>query len=289
MDGDNRIERIVGLVLLAMLAVGCVLVLRPFFTAVCFALILVVATWPAFERLQRWFGGSRTSAALVMVVLAALVLVLPPALVASSIDYNVAGTVRLLRDLSHDGLPPPPAWVAEVKLIGPDIHARWQALASGGPEAAERIQAFIAWARLKLIDAGFGLGAAVVQLILAIVTAFFLYRDGVAVRRSLMSAGRRIAGDHAPRLLKVAYADHRRRRLRRARDHARPGAAAADRALDHRHTRGAATRAAAVPAVADPARAVADPRGRRRSGSISAATPDGRSSSSSGASPPASR
>lgn len=206
MDGDNRIERIVGLVLLAMLAVGCVLVLRPFFTAVCFALILVVATWPAFERLQRWFGGSRTSAALLMVVLAALVLVLPPALVASSIDYNVAGTVRLLRDLSHDGLPPPPAWVAEVQLIGPDIHARWQALASGGPEAGERIQAFIAWARLKLIGAGFGLGAAVVQLILAIVTAFFLYRDGVAVRRSLMSAGRRVAGEHAPRLLKVAYA-----------------------------------------------------------------------------------
>jgi hypothetical protein len=34
-------------VLLAVLGIGCVLVLRPFFTAVCLALILVVATWPA--------------------------------------------------------------------------------------------------------------------------------------------------------------------------------------------------------------------------------------------------
>jgi predicted PurR-regulated permease PerM len=57
-----------------------------------------------------------------------------------------------------------------------------------------------------LIDAGLNLGNAVVQLILAMLTAFFLYRDGVAVRRSLTAAGRRIAGDHAPRLLRVAAA-----------------------------------------------------------------------------------
>ena len=41
MDTENRIERTVGLVMLAVLAVGCVPVLRPFFTAVCCALILV--------------------------------------------------------------------------------------------------------------------------------------------------------------------------------------------------------------------------------------------------------
>jgi predicted PurR-regulated permease PerM len=49
METENRIERRIGLVILAALAIGCALVLRPFFTAVCFALILVVATWPAFE------------------------------------------------------------------------------------------------------------------------------------------------------------------------------------------------------------------------------------------------
>ena len=100
MESDNRIERTIGLVLLAVLAIGCVLVLRPFFTAVCFALILVVATWPAFERLQHLLGGRRTLAALLMVSLATLVFVAPPALLAASVDYNVAGMVRLLHDLS---------------------------------------------------------------------------------------------------------------------------------------------------------------------------------------------
>ena len=45
MEAENRIERTIGLVLLAVLAIGRLLVLRPFFTAVRFALILVVATW----------------------------------------------------------------------------------------------------------------------------------------------------------------------------------------------------------------------------------------------------
>ncbi len=132
--------------------------------------------------------------------------VLPPALVASRIDYNVAGTVPVLRDISEHGLPPPPAWLADLKVIGPLIHARWQALARPEPAAVERVQAFVAWARLQLIGAGLSLGNAVVQLILAMLTAFFLYRDGVAVQRGLVAAGTRIAGDHAPRLLRVAYA-----------------------------------------------------------------------------------
>jgi len=206
MDSENRIERTIGLVILAFLAIGCALVLRPFFTAVCFALILVIATWPAFRRLQRLLGGHRTPAALLMVALATLVLVVPPALVASSMDYNVAGTIRLLSDLSERGVPSPPAWVRELDLIGPALDARWRVLAAGGPEAAERIDASVTWVRQQLISAGLGLGSAVVQLILAMLTAFFLYRDGVAAARSLLAAGRRVAGEQAPRLLGVALA-----------------------------------------------------------------------------------
>jgi hypothetical protein len=55
---------------------------------VCFALILVIATWPTFERLQHLLGGGRPLAALLLITLATLVLVLPPAVVASSTDCN---------------------------------------------------------------------------------------------------------------------------------------------------------------------------------------------------------
>jgi hypothetical protein len=48
----------------------------------------VIATCPTFERLQHRLGGGRPLAALLMITLATLVLVLPPAVVASSTDCN---------------------------------------------------------------------------------------------------------------------------------------------------------------------------------------------------------
>lgn len=206
MATENPIGRTIGMVILAILAMGCLLVLRPFFTAVFFALILVVATWPAFDHLQHLLGGRRTLAALVLVALATLVFVVPPALVASSVDYNLAGAVRLLDDLAQHGMPaaaglgrrggrdrPGPACpVARIccrRARGGRAHPGARRLGRAG-----------------LISAGLNLGSAIVQLILAMLTAFVLYRDGVAARRSLIAAGRRIAGAHTPRLLRVASA-----------------------------------------------------------------------------------
>src|SRR5918992_2595538 len=123
MDEDRRIERIVGLVILAILAVGCVLVLRPFFTAACFAVILVMATWPAFLRLGRALGGRPTLAALAMTLLAALAFVLPPVALALGMEHNIASSVRLLRTVLENGLPPPPAWLGTIDGIGPEIEA----------------------------------------------------------------------------------------------------------------------------------------------------------------------
>jgi predicted PurR-regulated permease PerM len=206
MDEDRRIERIVGLVILAILAVGCVLVLRPFFTAACFAVVLVMATWPAFLCLERALGGRPTLAALVMSLLAALALVLPPIALALSMEDNIASSVRLLRTVLENGLPPPPAWVGTIDGIGPEIEARWRALAKRGSAASEELEATVLWMRQGLISAGMSVGGAALQLALAVLTSFFLYRDGDAAMRGLLAIGRRIAGEHAPRLLRVAQA-----------------------------------------------------------------------------------
>jgi predicted PurR-regulated permease PerM len=206
MDEDRRIERIVGLVILAILAVGCVLVLRPFFTAACFAVVLVMATWPAFLCLERALGGRPTLAALVMSLLAALALVLPPIALALSMEDNIASSVRLLRTVLENGLPPPPAWVGTIDGIGPEIEARWRALAERGSAASEELEATVLWMRQGLISAGMSVGGAALQLALAVLTSFFLYRDGDAAMRGVLAIGRRIAGEHAPRLLRVAQA-----------------------------------------------------------------------------------
>ena len=47
-NGENRFEQIIGMVLLFLLVIGCFVVLRPFVSALLLALILSYATWPIY-------------------------------------------------------------------------------------------------------------------------------------------------------------------------------------------------------------------------------------------------
>ena len=57
---QRTIEQIAGIALIAAIVVGCVLVLRPFISAILWAAILCFATWPVHELLMRWLRGRRT-------------------------------------------------------------------------------------------------------------------------------------------------------------------------------------------------------------------------------------
>src|SRR5689334_96755 len=73
---NAHIRVAVALALLAGLVAGCLAILLPFLTAILWAAILVVSTWPLFARLARAFGGRRSAAAATMTLgLAALLLV----------------------------------------------------------------------------------------------------------------------------------------------------------------------------------------------------------------------
>ncbi|MBK8019779.1 MAG: hypothetical protein IPK20_25935 [Betaproteobacteria bacterium] len=76
----DRIERIVLLAALVLLAIACFVVLRPFLSAVLWAGILALATWPIFCRVRSQLGGRSNIAAGVMTTVFILVLVLPLAL-----------------------------------------------------------------------------------------------------------------------------------------------------------------------------------------------------------------
>ena len=75
-------ERILMGLLLGGVAVGCVLVLYPFFSALLWAAILVFTTWPVCRVAAPAAAPGRGAAAGVMVALTAVVLVLPLALAA---------------------------------------------------------------------------------------------------------------------------------------------------------------------------------------------------------------
>src|SRR5271156_1052292 len=58
-DGAQRAQLWVVGAAVALLAVGCLLILRPFISAALWAAILCFSTWPLFLRLEQVLGGRR--------------------------------------------------------------------------------------------------------------------------------------------------------------------------------------------------------------------------------------
>jgi predicted PurR-regulated permease PerM len=204
MDAQARIEQMVVVALLLILVIGCFLVLRPFLSALLWALILSFSTWPVYDWLVRVFGGRRTLAAALMTLLVAVVLILPPVAVGSSLADNVAQVVGMVRTLLAQGLPGPPDWVLEVPLIGSGLHDWWRDLSEQGTAWTAVLHPYIETARNLLLSTGVTLGQGVLQLSLSVVAAFFFFRDGAVGARQLDAAFQRLAGERARRLLAVA-------------------------------------------------------------------------------------
>ncbi len=203
-SGHNGIERRVAGILLLLLAIGCLLVLRPFLSALLWAAILAASTWPIYARVERLLGGRRTAAAAVMVTSAAAVFLLPLAMLASHLAGEVRDAAAVASRWMESGPPGPPQWVRTIPLAGTQLDAYWQSVANDGAKLVADLRAYIGPAREWLLSAAVSLGAGVTELVVALLISFFFYRDGMAGVAALRSALGRVGGANAEQLLALA-------------------------------------------------------------------------------------
>lgn len=203
---EVRIERLVGLLLLGVLAAGCLAVLLPFVAPVLWALIFALVTWPAFDRLEAFLEGRRTLAATLMILLLVAIMLVPLIVLATSLAEDVAGFIQRVRAFFSDGVPDAPAWLVGLPLVGERLAGVWREVAEGtislGQYLPKAIQPVGNW----LIKLGRGIGQAVFDLTIGLVTLFFFYRDGREAGRDLIAAAGHIGGEDSRRLLDVAAA-----------------------------------------------------------------------------------
>jgi predicted PurR-regulated permease PerM len=63
---NDRIKRTIAVVLPLLLATECFVVLRPFLSALVWAIVICASTWPIYARVERILGGGRTVAAVMV-------------------------------------------------------------------------------------------------------------------------------------------------------------------------------------------------------------------------------
>ena len=200
----SKLEQNLGWVLLAVLLAGCLVVLRPFVSALLWAVVLSFSIWPIYRRLLRLLGNRRTLAALVMTLGMVLTVLLPFLIVGLTLADNVKELTQAVRHWIADGPPAPPTWLAKVPMLGQPATEYWHDLATDTAKLWAEAQRFIEPVSSWLLKAGLALGAGVIELALSIFIAFFLFRDGVAVGQRLTATVERIGGERGGHLLTIA-------------------------------------------------------------------------------------
>ena len=115
---QTKLERIISGVVLLALLVGCLLVLRPFVSALLWAAVLCFSTWPFYKRLLSLVRGRRTLAAMLMTLGMILIILLPFVIVGGTRADNVKEFISAARTYVDAGPPAPPAWLAKIPAVG---------------------------------------------------------------------------------------------------------------------------------------------------------------------------
>lgn len=206
MTPTSRIEQTLTLALLTLLIVGCFFVLRPFLTAILWAMILAVTLWPLHLRLRqhRRLGRYPSLAASIVVTLIALALVAPFVIVGATIAENSDRMATWARAVLEQGPPDPPTWVAGLPFVGSGLAEYWGTLAHDTSALLAELKQFVEPAQRLAVGGGAVLLGGLLQLVLSIVIVFFVFRDGEALLQRFHAATDRIAGARGHRLATAA-------------------------------------------------------------------------------------
>jgi len=200
---EGRIEQLAQIAAVAVLVIGCFVVLQPFLAATLFAASVAASTWPAYAWIRRKVGGRATLAAGLMTLLLVLIGLIPFVLLVGTLADDVPVLVDWVKRGFAEGPPEPPAWLVGLPYVGEQLDAYWQRLAASRDEALALLRRFAQPAQAFLIAVGKVLGEGILQLTLAVFIGFFLYRDGETLMAAIRGVAARLAGGFAPGVIET--------------------------------------------------------------------------------------
>lgn len=122
-------EPLLGGIALVLLLVGCVLVIRPFMSALMWAIILSYTLSPLQRRFTKWFGGRRTLAACLVSLSVTIMFAGPVVFIGMSLAEDGKELAGATRDWFMKAPEEPPGWVAGVPLLGDELGSYWRGFA----------------------------------------------------------------------------------------------------------------------------------------------------------------
>ncbi|OLU29050.1 AI-2E family transporter [Pseudomonas sp. PA15(2017)] len=198
----NNDRLLVQILLLGLLGAS-LWVLAPFWSALFWAAVLSFASWPVMRWLTRVLKGRQSVAAGLLTGVWIVLVAVPLVMLGFNLADHIRDATAMLKDVQVDGLPPPPAWLASVPLVGERLVSIWETLDQQGSALFATVQPYMGQVGNFLLVRSAKIGGGILELALSLILVFFFYRDGPRLAAFVESLLERLIGDRAQHYLEL--------------------------------------------------------------------------------------
>jgi predicted PurR-regulated permease PerM len=200
------LARIVLVILIVSLLVfGSLYIVRPFLPALLWSSTIVVASWPVMLGLQHRLGDRRWAAVTVMLIGMLILIVLPLYGAVATVATHAGEIMAVVNALPNYALPPPPAWLPDLPLVGARAAHEWQVLSDAGPGGIlASLQPYAAIVARWLIERASAVGVLMIHLVITLMISGVLYSRGEAAALIVTRLALRVAPERGPATVRLA-------------------------------------------------------------------------------------
>jgi predicted PurR-regulated permease PerM len=205
LSGDEIIQLVIRLGLLAVLIFWTLVLIRPFVPILAWSVVLAVALNPVFQRLAKALGGRPKLAATILTVIS-LAIVIGPA------TWIGLGAVDGIKDIAEQltagevVVPLPPQAIKNWPLVGPQLYEFWVQASTNLRSVLREIAPYLKPFATTLLGLAGNAGVGTIKFLLSVAMTGVLFPYGpqlVAAGRGFLS---RIVPDQSEHFLDLAGA-----------------------------------------------------------------------------------
>ncbi len=199
------LSRLPLLLALAVLAFLSFKVLQPFIISVTWAAILVFVTWPVYHRLLALLKGRANTAAFIMTLTLALMILGPLTWLLLILQTEIPLIFKSLSSVLNQDSFEAPVFISQyLPWLEHDLQRLWQWLHDNPGSIRESLRNNLGLGLGQIGSLAGEVGRNLAKLAITIFTAFFFYRDGERIMRQLRRALRLIISESGERYLAAA-------------------------------------------------------------------------------------
>ena len=201
----NSVEAAISIGLVVILVYWCFDIVKPFITPIIWGIILAVAMYPLYLRLQVILGVRQSFAAVLCTLFLLILVIVPTVLLTDSLVVSVQFLVQGF-DNGTLKIPPPPENVGSWPFVGKPLVEFWRLASENIEVALQQIAPYLKVVGSWLLTTAKDTGLGILQFIAAIIISGFLLPRAKSGQQFALLIANHFVGEQGEPLIDLAQA-----------------------------------------------------------------------------------